>query len=82
MTIYGFNVTFSNPQDQKLLYEYGKEKKVNIEQKERKSNRDESLIKILRSLFIMVSLISTIILSFDPNELFDGLNLILQGNQV
>ena len=33
MTNYDFNISHSNPQDQKLIYEFGKEMKINNEQK-------------------------------------------------
>ena len=59
MTNYDFNVSHSNPQDQKLIYEFGKEMKFNIEQQGRKSNRDLSLIKLLGLPAIMASGIST-----------------------
>ena len=36
MTNYDFNVSHSNPQDQKLLYQFGNEMKFDIEQKGRK----------------------------------------------
>ena len=40
MKNYDFSVSHSNPKDQKLIYEFGKEIKFNIKQKGRKSNRD------------------------------------------
>ena len=43
-----------------------------------KSPRDLTLIKILKSPAIMVSGISTILLSSDPNKLCDRLKLLLQ----
>ena len=55
MTKYDFNVTHSNPQDQKLIYESGKEMKFNIKQEGRKSPRDKSLINLLQSSDIMAS---------------------------
>ena len=72
MTNYDFNVSHSNPQDQKLLYEFGNEMKFDIKQKGRKSNRDKSVIKLLKSPAIMASGISNIIvLASDPNKLRD-----------
>ena len=38
-----FNVEHSNPKDQKLIYEFGKEMYFIIRQKGRKSDRDRSL---------------------------------------
>ena len=46
MTNYDFNVGLSNPKDQKLIYEFEKERNFNIKQKGRKSDRDRSLIKL------------------------------------
>ena len=58
--IYDFNVSHSNPKDQRLIHEFGKELNFNVQQKGRKSNRDKSLIKLLKSFAIMASGISTI----------------------
>ena len=55
ITDYDFNVNHANPQDQNLIYEFGKEMKFDIKQKGRKSNRDKSMIKLLKSPVIMVS---------------------------
>ena len=43
MTNYDFNDSHSNPQDQKVIYEFGKELKLSIKQKGRKSHRDKTL---------------------------------------
>ena len=72
-------VSHSNPQDQKLIYEFGKELKFNIKQKRRKSNRDKTLIKMLKSPAIMASGFSnTMFLPSDPDDLCDRLKLLLQ----
>ena len=55
MTNYDFSVNHANPQDQKLIYEFGKEMNFDIKQKGRKSNRDKSMIKLLKSPAIMAS---------------------------
>ena len=79
ITNYDYNVSHSNPIDQKLIYEFGKEMKFNIKQKGRKTDRDKSMIKLLKSPAIMASDISkTIFLSFDPDKLCDRLKLLLQ----
>ena len=49
-----------------------------INQKGRKSDRDKSLIRLLKSPAIMASGISTIFLSSNPNELCDRLKVLLQ----
>ena len=82
MINYDFNVSHSNPKDQKLIYEFGKEMNFNIEQKGRKSDRDRSLIKLLKSPAVMASGISNIIiLSSDPDETCKRLKLLLQEKQ-
>ena len=78
MTNYNFNASLSNPKDQKLIYEFGKEMNFNIKQKGRKSDRERSLIKLLKSPTIMASGISTFILSSNSDEFCDRLKLVLQ----
>ena len=78
MTNYDFNVDHANPQDQKLIYEFGKEMNFNIKRKGRKSDRDNSMIKLLKSPAIMALGITTIFLSENPDELCDRLKLLLQ----
>ena len=46
MTYYDFNVSDSNPKNQKLIYQFGKEMNFNNKQKGRKSNRDKSKINL------------------------------------
>ena len=78
MTNYDFTVNHANPQDQKLTYEFGKEMKLDIKQKRRKSNRDKSMIKLLKSPAVMASGFSKrIFLSPDPVELCNRLKLLL-----
>ena len=77
-TNYDFNVSFSNPKDPKLIYEFGEEVNFRTKQKGRKSDRDRSLIKLLKSAAIMASGISTISLPLDPDELCHRLKLLLQ----
>ena len=82
MTNYDFNVNHANPKKRKLKYEFGKEKKIYIKQKGRKSNIDKSMIKLLKSPAIMASGVSkTILLSSDPSELCDRIKLLLQQKQ-
>ena len=47
----------------------------------RKSTRDRTLIKLLKSPAIMASGVSTVFLSPDPDELLDKIKLLLQENQ-
>ena len=82
MRNYDFNVVQSDPQYQKLIYEFGKEMKFDIKQRGRKSNRDKSLIKLLESPAIMASGTSKkIILLSDLDELCDRLKLLFQEKQ-
>ena len=62
MTNYDFNVSLSKPKDQELICEFGKEMNFNIKQKGRKSDRDRTLIKLLKSPAIMASRVTTIFL--------------------
>ena len=55
--------------------------KFDIKQKGRQSNRDRSLISLLKSAAIMASGTSTVFLPSDPNELCDRLKLLLQEKQ-
>ena len=77
-----FNVSHSNPQDQKLIYEFGKEVNFKIRQKGPKINRYKSLINLLDSPAIMVSESSTKFLSPDSNELCDRINFLLNEKQI
>ena len=82
MTNYDFNIDHSNQQDRKLIYEFVKEMNFNIRQKGNKSDRDKSIIRLLRSPRIMASGVSkTIFLSSDPDELCNRLKLLLQEKQ-
>ena len=82
MTNYDFNVDHSNQQDRKLIYEFVKEMNFNIRQKGNKSDRDKSIIRLLRSPRIMASGVSkTTFLSSDPDELCNRLKLLLQEKQ-
>ena len=62
-----------------MISEFAKEMNFNIKQKGNKSNRDKSIIRLLKSPAIMASGISkTIFLSSDPDELCIRLKLLLQ----
>ena len=79
ITNYDFNVDHSNQQDRKLIYEFAKEMNFNIKEKGNKSDRDKSVVRLLKSPAIMASGVSkTIFLSSDANELCDRLKLFLQ----
>ena len=78
MTNYDFNVDHSNQQDRKLIYELAKEVNFNIRQKGNKSDRDKSIIRLLRSPRILASGLKTIFLSENADELCNRLKLLLQ----
>ena len=79
ITNYDFNVDHSNQQDRKLIYEFAKEMNFNIREKGNKSNRDKSIIRLLKSPAVMAAGVSnTIFLSSDANELCDRFKLLLQ----
>ena len=78
ITNYDFNVDHSNQQDQKLIYEFAKEMNFNSREKGNKSDRDKSIIRLLRSPRIMASGVTTKFLSENADELCDRLKLLLQ----
>ena len=78
MTNNDFKVDQSNPQDRNIIYEFGQEPKFNIRQRGRKSPRDKSVIRLLKSPAIMASGFPTVILLENSNELCDGINIFLQ----
>ena len=76
-----YNVDLASLADKKLMYDFAKE--MNFDQKAigKKSTRDKTLIKLLKSPGLMVSasgVSKTIFLSSDPDELCDRLKLLLQ----
>ena len=94
MTNYNFKVTHSNPQDEKMKFEIGKEINFNLHRIGwKKSNRDKSFAKLLKSPSKMVSasnvssshkkkIFSKMKFLFStPIELYDWLNLLLQEQQ-
>ena len=77
-----YNVDLASLQDKKLMYDFAKE--MNFDQKAvgKKSTRDRTLIKLLKSPAILASGISrTIFLPSDPDELCNRLKLLLQEKQ-
>ena len=79
ITNFDFNVDHSNQQDRKLIYEFAKEMNFNIKEKGKKSDRDKSMIRLLKSPAIMASAVEkTVFLSSDPDEFCERLKLLLQ----
>ena len=74
-----YNVDLASLADKKLMYDFAKEMNFDLKAVGKKSTRDKTLIKLLKSPAIIASGFSkTIILSSDPNELCDRLRLLLQ----
>ena len=76
-----YNVDHASLADKKLMYDFGKEMHFDMKAVGKKSTRDKSLIKLLKSPGLIVSasgVSKTIFLSSDPDELCDRLKLLLQ----
>ena len=76
-----YNVDLAKLSDKKLMFDFAKEMNFDLKAAGKKSTRDRTLIKLLKSPGLMVSAsgVSKIIfLSSDSNELYDRLKLILQ----
>ena len=78
ITNYKFNADHSSPQDKKLIYEFAKEMNYDTKSIGRPSIRHNSIIKKLESPAIMASVVTTIFLSENSNELCERLKLLLQ----
>ena len=78
MTNYKFNAGHSNLQDQKRICEFAEEMKFDYKNIGRKSPRDSSIVKLLKSLAILACGIFTIFSSSDPNVLCGKLKMLLQ----
>ena len=76
-----YNVDLASLQDRKILYDFAKEMNLDMRAQGNKSTRDRTLTKLLKSPAIMASGVTTILLSENPNELCDRLNLLLQEKQ-
>ena len=77
-----YNVDLASLQDKKLMYDFVKEMNFDLKAVGKKSTRDRTLIKLLKSPAILASGVSnTIFLSSDPDELRDRLKLLLQEKQ-
>ena len=76
-----YNVDLPSLQDKKLMYDFAKEMHFDTKAVGKKSTRDKTLIKLLKSPGLMVSdsgVSKTIFLSSDPDELCERLKLLLQ----
>ena len=69
-----YNVNLASLADKKLMYDFGKEMNFDLEAQGRKSTRDGTPIKLLKSPGLIDSASSvskTLILSSDPDDLFN-----------
>ena len=76
-----YNVDHASLADKKLMYDFAKEMKFDQKAAGNNSIRDRTLIKLLKSPGLIVSasgVSKTIFLSSDPDELCEGLKLVLQ----
>ena len=76
-----FNVDLASLADKKPTYDFAKEMNFDTKAQGRKSTRDKTLIKLLKSPGLIVSasgVSKTIFLSCDPDELCERLKLLLQ----
>ena len=76
-----YNVDHASLADKKLMYHFAKEMRFDMKAVGKKSTRDKTLIKVLKSTGLMVTasgVSQTIFLSSDPDELCDRLKLLLQ----
>ena len=77
-----YNVDHASLPDKKLMFDFAKEMHFDQKAVGKKSTRDRTLIKLLKSPAIMASGVSnTIFLSSDPDELCERLKLLLQEKQ-
>ena len=81
ITNHDFKVIHSKPQEQKLIYEFGKERKFDNKHIGRKSNGEIFLKPLLKLPAIMASGNSTTFFPESPNELCDRLKLLLREKQ-
>ena len=76
-----YNVDHASLADKKLMYDFAKEMHFDQKALGKKSTRDKTLIKLLKSPGLIVSasgVSKTIFLSSDPDELCERLKLLLQ----
>ena len=79
-----FNVDLASLSDKKLMFDFAKEMHFGLKAVGKKSTRDKTLIKLLKSPRLVVSasgVSETIFLSSNPDELCERLNLFLQEKQ-
>ena len=81
ITSKNYNVDLASLPDKNTMYDFAKEMLFDERGQGRKSIRDRTLIKLLKSLAIMVSGISTIILSSNLDELCYRIKLLQQEKQ-
>ena len=73
-----YNFNLASLADRKLMYYFAKEKNFDLKAQSKKSTRDRTLIKLLKSPAIMAAGVITIFLSENPDKLCNRLKLFLQ----
>ena len=79
-----YNVDLAKMSDKKVMYDFAKERNFDRKAVGKKSTRDRTLIKLLKSPGLMVSssgISNTIVLSSNGDELCERLKLMLQGKK-
>ena len=77
-----YNVHLASLANEKLLYDFAKERHFDVRGPGTKPTRDRTLIKLPKSPVIMASGVSnTRFLPSDPNELCDRIKLLLREKQ-
>ena len=76
-----YNVAFPNLSVEKILYDFAREMYFDVKATGNKSTRDGSLINLSKSPATMLSGISTTFSPENPNELCDGLKILLQERE-
>ena len=82
ITMKNYNVDLANLEVKKLLYDFVKEMILDEKVLGKKSNRDKSLIRFLKSPAIMASGFSTMFSPENPIKLCDRLKILLQEQRV
>ena len=78
-----YNADLAKMSDKKLMYDFAKVMNFDLKAVDKKSTRDRTLKKLLKSAGLMVSasgVSKATILSFDPDELCNRLKILLQKN--
>ena len=76
-----YNVDLAKLSDKKLMYDFAKEMNFDLKAVGKKSTRDKTLIKLIKSPAIMACGVLTIFFPSDTDELSDRIKFLLQEKQ-